>query len=129
MSGAWLLVYQSASVTLADKERVTLQLIEARYEARRATESKQLDDRLLERALALAGRVQVETDWTSLQYRTLHCFGAITTPTGPMAHLVAAPWLLQTQPRGNGREGFGLHSTCPVRLGDMAIRIELSQTE
>ncbi|NBO91125.1 MAG: hypothetical protein EBV06_02225 [Planctomycetia bacterium] len=109
MSGAWLLVYQSASVTLADKERVTLQLIEARYEARRATESKQLDDRLLERALALAGRVQVETDWTSLQYRTLHCLGAITTPTGPMAHLVAAPWLLQTQPRGNGREGFGLH--------------------
>ncbi|MGL4550255.1 MAG: sensor histidine kinase [Gemmataceae bacterium] len=95
LGGASVMVYRSAGTTLADKEKVTLQLIKTRYEARAAAEQQQLDDRLLERALALAGRVQVETDSAVYNLRPLHPVGAVTAPSGPMAPLTALPWVMQ----------------------------------
>lgn len=93
---ASLLVYQSAATTLADKQRATSQLIEARYQQRCAEERNQLDERLRDQAFALASRVRVRIDWSKMTHRKLHWVGGTMAAAGmPMGHLTAAPWLLQ----------------------------------
>jgi heavy metal sensor kinase len=99
---SWL-VYRSAQDTLADKQTATLQLVETRYQARRQAAQESLDNLLLQQALALAGRVQIEVDWSSTGYRPLHVLGFLTAPGVPHGPLTTLPWLCQMPQRFSPR--------------------------
>src|SRR4051812_24349830 len=89
---ASLLVYRSAQRTLEDKEEATSKLVQAKYEERCREERKRLDDGLLEEALSLAGRLQIQWNWGRLAHRSLHSLGAVTAAFTPSGYLSMAPW-------------------------------------
>ena len=128
LGGASWLVYHSARVTLEDKQSAVLQLLDNRYEARRNEERESLDQALLQQALALAGRVQIEVDWSAAPVRSFHVLGFLTAPGVPYGPLTTLPWLCQMPHRFSPRPSPGMLAAWEIwKLGGVSVKLNESE--
>lgn len=97
---ASILVYSIAQRTLHDKEEAAAKLIEARYEERRREAADRLNDRLLNHAMALAGRVRPRAGWDRLLRGVYlpQVLGVLTAAATPNGHALAPLWCLEGAP-------------------------------
>jgi heavy metal sensor kinase len=128
LGGASWLVYHSARVTLEDKQSAVLQLLDNRYEARLKEQRESLDQALLQQALALAGRVQIEVDWSAAPVRSFHVLGFLTAPGVPYGPLTTLPWLCQMPHRFSPRPSPGMLAAWEIwKLGGVSVKLNESE--
>jgi len=128
LGGASWLAYHSARATLEDKQSAVLLLLENRYQNRCSEERASLDQALLQQALALAGRVQIEVDWSSARYRSYHVLGFLTAPGVPYGPLTALPWLCQMPHRFTPRPSPGMLAAWEIwKLGGISVKLNESE--
>ncbi|MFQ3594006.1 MAG: ATP-binding protein [Gemmataceae bacterium] len=128
LGGASWLVYHSARATLEDKQSAVLDLLKNRYETRCSEERDSLDQALLQQALALAGRVQIEVDWSSARYRSYHVLGFLTAPGMPYGPLTTLPWLCQMPHRLTPRPSPGMLAAWEIwKLGGVSVKLNESE--
>jgi heavy metal sensor kinase len=97
---ASVLAYRTAQRTLAEKKKAIETLIHTQYEERCREERQRLDEKLLQQAHALAGLVELQTDWRQLvQLQDLKALGFLSALSTPSGYAPAAGWIGEA--RGN----------------------------
>jgi heavy metal sensor kinase len=96
LGAAFGLVYSLARQTVTDKLDNERKRIDAQFTEKAHEEERRLDEKLLVQAQALAGLVQVQTDWPRLTGLRLQALGVLSVGATPQAPLLMPLWLAES---------------------------------
>jgi two-component system heavy metal sensor histidine kinase CusS len=95
---AFMLAYQNAEAALQEKERNSVERIEAQYLENCQQEKDHLNETLLREARSLYDLVQLQVDRSRIYLHTAHLLGLISAGTSPNAYLLAPTWIAESVP-------------------------------
>jgi heavy metal sensor kinase len=127
---ASLLVYRIAEQTLEAKKCATEDLIRTQFQKRQEQERDNFDKALLAQAQSLARLVQVQSDFSRLDYLSVRALGLLSSQISPNGYVLAPVWVGEGVPPSTGRREhsplfFHFHQDSSKFSRDVKLKDEL----